>query len=203
MLAKKTIIKLAFKEAYGKDLTDEMLDGQIAVVFADGEDAVATLGAVNKNMKELNTKEGEKIVFMGAYFEGDIQDAATTTKLASLPSKDVLLAKFMGSLMSPVSGLARFFDGAKTKLDEISGKTVADLLKEESGIRSEESDASETTKTTETTEAPAAEERSEKAAEAAAQEAKADKPAPETTEISESDSGQEQDQEKSDPDPSD
>ena len=69
MLAKKTIIKLAFKEAYGKELTDEMLDGQIAVVFAHGEDAVAPMGAVGKNMKELNTKEGDKILFMGAYFE--------------------------------------------------------------------------------------------------------------------------------------
>jgi len=111
MLAKKTIIKLAFKEAYGKELTDEMLDGQIAVIFADGEDGVAPMGAVNKNMKTLNTKEtGEKIVFVGAYIEETIQDADTTTKLASLPSRDVLLAKFMGSALSPVSGLARFFD---------------------------------------------------------------------------------------------
>ena len=36
----------------------------------------------------------------------------------------------MGSMLSPVSGLARFFDGAKTKLDEVSGKTVADLIQE-------------------------------------------------------------------------
>lgn len=139
MLAKKTIIKLAFKEAYGKELTDDMLEGQIAVVFADGEDAVAPMGAVSKHMKELNTKEGDKIVFVGAYFEGEIQDAATTSKLASLPSKDVLLAKFMGSLLSPVSGLARFFDGAKTKMEEISGKTVADLMSDAAPVAKEES----------------------------------------------------------------
>lgn len=130
MLAKKTIIKLAFKEVHGVELSDEMLDGQIAVVFAQGEDAVAPMGAVGKNMKDLNTKEGDKIVFQGAYFEGKIQDAATTTKLASLPSRDVLLAKMMGSMLSPVSGLARFFDGAKNKLEEISGKTVTDLIQE-------------------------------------------------------------------------
>lgn len=69
MLAKKTIIKLAFKEVNGVELSDEMLDGQIAVIFANGDDAVAPMGAVGKNMKELNTKEGDKIVFMGAYFE--------------------------------------------------------------------------------------------------------------------------------------
>ena len=33
----------------------------------------------------------------------------------------------MGSMQSPVSGLARFFDGAKAKLEETGGKTVADL----------------------------------------------------------------------------
>ena len=128
MLAKKTIIKLAFKEVNGVELSDEMLDGQIAVIFANGDDAVAPMGAVGKNMKELNTKEGDKIVFMGAYFEWEIQDAATTNKLATLPSRDVLLAKMMGSMLSPVSGLARFFDGAKTKLEETSGTSVSDLV---------------------------------------------------------------------------
>lgn len=34
----------------------------------------------------------------------------------------------MGSMLSPVSGLARFFDGAKTKLEETSGTSVSDLV---------------------------------------------------------------------------
>lgn len=127
VIAKKTLIKLAFKEVNGQELTDEMLDGQIAVVFSS-EDTVAPMGAVNARMKEFNTKDQTKIEFVGSFMDGTIQDAEMTTKLAGLPSRDVLLAKFMGSLMSPVSGLARFFDGAKTKMEEVSGKTVADLI---------------------------------------------------------------------------
>ena len=59
--------------------------------------------------------------------EGRIMDGAETKKLATLPSREVLLAKLLGSMMSPLSGLARFFDGAKKEL-EIKGLTkIADL----------------------------------------------------------------------------
>jgi hypothetical protein len=49
-------------------------------------------------------------------------------KLATLPSREVLLAKLLGSMMSPLSGLARFFDAAKKDLEAKSLTKVGDLV---------------------------------------------------------------------------
>ncbi len=123
-VAKKTLIQLAAKEVKGVEIPESMLPGQVAIIMAF-DDAVAPLSVVNNLAKEF---EGtDKLVFTGSYLDGSLQDAQTTKKLASLPSRDVLLAKFMGSLLSPVSSLARFFDGAKQKLEETSKSTVGDL----------------------------------------------------------------------------
>ena len=76
-----------------------------------------------------------------------LMDAVETQKLAGLPGKDVLIAKFLGSLMSPLSGLARFFDGAKQELEKTGGKTVADLIKETEAPEKEAAPAKEEPKT--------------------------------------------------------
>lgn len=124
-VAKKTLIQIAVREAFGVDISDSMLPGQVAIVIAFS-DPVAPLAAINSLSKDFSS--ADKIVFTGSYLDGAIQDAATTIKLASLPSRDVLLAKFMGSLLSPVSSLARFFDGAKQKLQETNKTTVSELI---------------------------------------------------------------------------
>jgi large subunit ribosomal protein L10 len=123
-VAKKTLIQLAVKEIKGVDVPEDMLTGQIAILMSF-EDAIAPLSVVNTLSNGFEGKD--KLVFTGSYLDGSLQDAQTTKKLASLPSRDVLLAKFMGSLLSPVSSLARFFDGAKQKLEETNKSTVGDL----------------------------------------------------------------------------
>jgi large subunit ribosomal protein L10 len=55
-------------------------------------------------------------------------DATETAKLATLPSREVLLAKLLGSMMSPLSGLARFFDAAGKDLVSKSLTKVGDLV---------------------------------------------------------------------------
>jgi large subunit ribosomal protein L10 len=125
IVAKKTLIQLAAKEIKSVDIPDDMLPGQVAILMAF-DDAVAPLSVVNALAKEF---EGtDKLVFTGSYLDGSLQDAQTTKKLASLPSRDVLLAKFMGSLLSPVSSLARFFDGAKQKLEETGKTTLSEIV---------------------------------------------------------------------------
>ena len=125
IVAKKTLIQLAVKEVKGVDIPEEMLPGQVAIIMAFA-DPIVVLGTVNTHAKSF---EGvDKLVFTGSYLENALQDAQTTQKLASLPPRDVLLAKFMGSLLSPVSSLARFFDGAKQKLQETNKSTVGDLV---------------------------------------------------------------------------
>lgn len=138
--AKKTLIRIAFKNALNIDLDIDTLPGQVAMVVAK-EDAIAPLGIVNKYANEKDWKKAQKLTFVGGYFEGKIVDAESIRKIASLPSREVLLAKLLGSMMSPLSGLARFFDAAKKDLETKNLSTIKDL---EVPAKTEETPAEET-----------------------------------------------------------
>ena len=124
LTAKKTLIRIAFKKVYNVDLDLDTLPGQVSLIIAKG-DALAPLGIANKYANEW--KKEEKMTFVAGYMDGRMMDATETRKLATLPSREVLLAKLLGSMMSPLSGLARFFDAAKKDLESKSLAKVGDL----------------------------------------------------------------------------
>lgn len=124
MVAKKTLICLAMKNVLGAEVDINTLPGAVAILVAKG-DKVAPLGIVNKYAQAL--RKEEKIKFVGGYIDGRVLGADETAKLASLPSREVLLAKLLGSMMSPLSALARFFDGAKTEMTTKGATKVGDL----------------------------------------------------------------------------
>lgn len=126
VMAKKTLIRHAFKEVLGVELDIKTLPGQVTMLVA-AEDALAPIGIASKFAGEKDFAKEEKIKFAGAYFEGRVLDAAETKKIASLPSRETLLAKLMGSMKSPVSALARFMDAAKKKMEETGTANVAGL----------------------------------------------------------------------------
>jgi large subunit ribosomal protein L10 len=125
MVAKKTLICLAMKNVLGAEVDINTLPGAVAILIAKG-DKVAPLGIVNKYAQAL--RKEEKIKFVGGYIDGRVLGAEETAKLASLPSREVLLAKLLGSMMSPLSVLARFFDGAKTEMNAKGVSKVGDLV---------------------------------------------------------------------------
>lgn len=137
MTAKKTLIRLAFKNVFNIDLDIDTLPGQVAMVISK-EDPISPLGVVNKYATQKDWKKAKKLVFVGGYFDGELVDAASITKIASLPSREVLLSKLLGSMMSPLSGLARFFDAAKKDLEAKSLEKVSDLTVEISEENAEE-----------------------------------------------------------------
>lgn len=124
MLAKKTLIRLAFKNVFSVDLNIDTLPGQVAIVISKG-DKVAGFSVVSKYATEW--KKEEKLKFVGGYFDGVVLDEKAMSRIANLPSREVLLAKLLGSMMSPLSGLARFLDGAKGELEKKGLTKVADL----------------------------------------------------------------------------
>lgn len=124
LIVKKTLIRIAFKNVYNVEVDLDTLPGQVALVIAKG-DAIAPLGVANKYSNEW--KKEEKMVFVGGYMDGCMMDGAETKKLATLPSREVLLAKLLGSMMSPLSGLARFFDAAGKDLTTKGLTKVGDL----------------------------------------------------------------------------
>ena len=115
-LAKKTLIKIAFKDVFDIEIDDSLLPNQIALVVSN-EDAVSSLGKVNAFKKEVE----EKIEWTGSYFEWELKDADATKLIASMPSRDTLLGRMVGSLQSPLSGFARLLDAISKDKTEKEG----------------------------------------------------------------------------------
>ncbi|MBR5554625.1 50S ribosomal protein L10 [bacterium] len=99
MVTKNTLAKIAVKGTEFEALT-EVFKGPIALAFGY-EDEVSPAKVVAKFIKE--TKKG---AIVGAGLEGNLLSAKEAEALASLPSKEELLAKILGSINSPASGIA-------------------------------------------------------------------------------------------------
>lgn len=138
-LAKKTLIKKAIKDAIDIDLDLSDLPGQIWVVCSN-KDSIAGLWKVNDFIKEINGKKGDlwKMAWALSIFEWKVKTLEETKVIAGIPSRETLLSRFVGSMMSPVSRLARFFDSAakeiesagKTKVWELEWKKVEEVKEE-------------------------------------------------------------------------
>jgi len=130
-LAKKTLMKIALKEALNLEVDLKDMPGQIWVVCSN-EDAVSGLGKVNEFLKEANGRKWDlgKVAWAISVFEWEVKTNAETKVIAGMPSRETLLGRLVGSMMSPVSKLARFFDAAAKDL-ETSGKTSVSELKPE------------------------------------------------------------------------
>ncbi len=66
------------------------------------EDAVAPCRVLNKAMKEY-----QKMSFKAGIVEGVEYDSAGLQTLADIPSRDELIAKFMGSIQNPIGKFVR------------------------------------------------------------------------------------------------
>ena len=133
-IAKKTLIKLAFKEVYDVEISDDILSWQIAMLCSN-DDAVAWMSVANSVMKELK----EKMVWAWSYFEWELKWVEETQVIASMPSRDTLLWRLVWSMQSPISALARFFDAASKDLEEKGKSKVWELewKKENNGSNEE------------------------------------------------------------------
>ena len=97
---KNTLMKRAFE---GTDFAqlDNLLDGPSAIAISK-EDATAPIRVLNNV-----AKEAEALEFKGAVVEGTLYDVDGVKSLASIPSRDELISKLLGSLQSPITNLAR------------------------------------------------------------------------------------------------
>ncbi len=98
MVTKNTLAKIAFKGTDFEVLSNSMT-GPIAIAFGFN-DQVSPAKAVSKFIKD--TKKG---VILGGALDGKLLDAKEVEALAKLPSKEELIAKILGSINSPASGI--------------------------------------------------------------------------------------------------
>lgn len=114
-VVKNTLLRLAAKES-GIDGLDEALHGPTALAVS--EDAVAPA----KVLADF-AKGNEKMQLKSGFMDGRVLSMDELMQLAKTPNKETLIAKMLGSLNSPISGLARLLN---TIVE--GGEEIADLI---------------------------------------------------------------------------
>ena len=112
---KNTLVTLAAKEL-GFEGLDEFLEGPSAIAFSY-EDVTAPARILNNfasDHKKLELKAG--------LIDGEIYDKDKIVQLASIPSKEVLIAKLLGSIKAPLSNLAYLLSAIKDKKEADSAE---------------------------------------------------------------------------------
>lgn len=99
---KNTLAKRAI-EGTGYAGLGDILAGPSAIAISY-DDPTAPARVLADSIKEF-----KKMEFKGGVVEGTFYDAEGIKKIASIPGRDVLIAKFMGSIQSPVGKMVRTF----------------------------------------------------------------------------------------------
>jgi large subunit ribosomal protein L10 len=96
---KNTLVRLAIADGPQAGVVD-LLTGPTAIAFVRGD-----LSAVAKALRDFS-QGNPNLVVKGGIMGSELLSAADMAVLASLPSRDVLLAQFAGALSAPLQQLA-------------------------------------------------------------------------------------------------
>lgn len=175
---KNTLVKRAIEGGQFESLKDD-LTGPTAIAISDKDPAAPA------RILAKFAKEADALVLKSGVVEGTYYDKAGIEQLASIPSREELLSKLLGSLQSPIANFARVV----AQIAEKGGEVPAEETAEEAPAAeapAEESAAEESAETAAeaaVAEAPAEEAPAEAPAEESAEaEAPAEAPAEEKTE---------------------
>jgi large subunit ribosomal protein L10 len=120
---KNTLFKRALNEAGKYDKLSDHLVGMTGYVFAS-DNPVAPAKIIKKYFDEK-----QKLRLKACYIESEYYDGGKLGELASLPSKNELIAGILGCLNSPASGIVGVINAVIRDLvsvvDEISKKEAA------------------------------------------------------------------------------
>ena len=120
---KNTLLKRALKEKGGYDDILDKLTGMTGVAFA-GENFVAPAKIIKKY---FDAKGNFK--FKGCYIESSFYDEDKLNALASMPTKEEIMASIIGSVQNPAQGIVGAINAVTRDIvslvDQISKKEAA------------------------------------------------------------------------------
>jgi len=120
---KNTLFKRALEESGQYEKLADHLVGMTGFAFAD-ENPVAPAKIIKKYFDKNN-----KLSLKACYIENEFFDGSRLSELATLPSKNELIASILGSLNAPASGIVgainAVFRDLVSVVDEISKKKAA------------------------------------------------------------------------------
>jgi large subunit ribosomal protein L10 len=100
-VAKNTLVKRALNEVENLDIPEDKLIGMSALIFGFNDPVTPA-----KILKEYIEKEKIDIPKLKvAIIEGQIYDGSQLKMLATLPTRDDMIASICGSLNAPISGI--------------------------------------------------------------------------------------------------
>lgn len=105
-VVKNTMTRIAAKEA-GIEGLDQYLEG-LTVMAYSLEDAVAPAKLVSEFIKDSKSKTYQ---IKAGIVDGKVINEAGVKALADLPPREVLLAKMLGSMQAPITGLVNVLQG--------------------------------------------------------------------------------------------
>lgn len=105
LAAKKTLVKKACEDVGLANIDPKVFSGGVATFMAYDDEISAA--------KIVNTfaKTHEVVAIYGGILEGKFVDASAVKNLASLPSKQELLGRLVGSINAPISGFVNVLAG--------------------------------------------------------------------------------------------
>lgn len=114
---KNTLVRKAFNDLGFKDF-DADLNGPTAIAFGKDETAAA------KIMAAAAKDYDKKITLKSAFVDNAYVDKNGVKVLATMPSKEELLAKLLGSLNAPVANLAGVLSNMLAALPRVLNKVA-------------------------------------------------------------------------------
>ncbi|MBN1585598.1 50S ribosomal protein L10 [Candidatus Uhrbacteria bacterium] len=103
--SKKTLLRRALKEAGIGQVDEAALSGSVYMLAARGDQIVPA-----KLVAGISRKN-DKVTILGGLLESKWLTAAEVRSLATLPSKEQLIAQVVGSIRAPLSGLVGVMQG--------------------------------------------------------------------------------------------
>jgi large subunit ribosomal protein L10 len=104
-VAKNRLLKIAAEEAGRGELTP-MLTGPTALASTSGDEI-----ALAKALLEAFRPYSKVVALRGGLLGGVAVDAAALQRLATLPSREVLLGRLAGAMAAPIAGMAGVLAG--------------------------------------------------------------------------------------------
>ena len=120
---KNTLFKKALEQVGGNEKIISQLVGMIGVAFAD-ENFVASAKIIKKY-----SDESKKFTFKGCYIDSTFYSADQLDTIASMPTKEEIMAGIVGSIAAPASGIVGSINAVIRDLvsviDEVGKKKAA------------------------------------------------------------------------------
>lgn len=113
LVVKKTLMKLALTAADAPEINLKSFEKGIGIIFGYNDEIAPA------RIAESFSKEHQNLQSLGGILENKFIDKIKILELSKLPTREELLAKLVGSLSSPLSGLVGVLSGNLRSLVQV------------------------------------------------------------------------------------